>query len=429
MEAKITIYESDGTTPAFVFEGDDLISCQYEQHSSFTGTELNNDTLTATVRSQNPYTADTLISSEGDYLRSLKADLTGHGDYLVTRAGDGVIGVRRGTPADLLLHDEEEDQDYVYHYVFESVKMISSGYFSLQLISPMAYLGENACGGINTHIGKPSYTNTVGSLTNLFCQRSGYGLTLTVDPDIAGVPVTGIIEESDSIRDAICKLQMVSGACIVNGDTLEPVNEDGTNESIPEDNCGNQTITYPEKNTRIYVNSWYYDDMDVDSEEIYNYNALPDSFLSGSVLDYDIDAPYTKWEMTINPAAVSGLGTQHIIIDTNVDYVGKLTIFKHKFLPVTHDIRSVLSDGITKIVSVDNNKIITASNWQSVAEKLLDFYARAQKHEVTVYEKLLHTNHVYEFTDATGARKTGILTDINVQISHTLASRCTFVVD
>ena len=427
MEVKITIYESDGTTPAFVFEGDDLISCQYEQHSSFAGNELNNDTLTAVVRSNNPSGSDELVSTEGDFLQSYDSSL--HYGHIATLADQGLIAVMRGTRASLRLYDEEEEQDYVYHYVFDSAKMISSGYFSLQLISLMAYIGENACGGINTHIGKPSYTNTVGSLTSLFCQRSGYGLTLTVDPEIAGVAVTGIIEESDSIRDAICKLQMVAGACIVNGDTLEPVNEDGSAESIPEDNCGSQVITYPEKYSRIYVNSWYYDDKDVDSEEIYNYNALPDWVLSGSVLDYDIDAPYTKWEMTINPAAVSGLGTQHIIIDTNVDDGGKLTIFKHKFLPVTHDVRAVLSDVTTKIVRVDNNKIITASNWRSVADKLLDFYARAQKHEVTVYDKLLHPNHVYEFTDATGARKTGILTDVNVQISHTLASRCTFITD
>ena len=426
MVAQIIIYDNFlvGAT-AFEFSGDDLISCQYEQHSSCSGTELANDTMTATVRSENPSGSDELISSDGDYLRGRDDNYIYY--TLATQTSQGLLSVKRGTKADLKLHDENTGQDYVYHYVFDSCKLISAGYWTLNFISPMTWLGEQACGGVNTYIGQPASSNTVGSLVSVFNQRAGRGTLLTVDPDIAGVSVDGIIEDGDSIRDAVCKLQMVCDGCIVNGNTLSPVYADGTAESIPEDNCGSQSITYPETNTRIDVDSWMYDAINTISDELFNSDSLDDSVLSGSVFDYYISDKYTKWTKTGN-ITVGGLGTQHITVDNSGLKTGKLTIYRHSFVATRH---SVNETGITptKIITVDNNKLINAGNWAEIADRLLAFYASAQKHEVTVYDKLLHTNHVYEFTDATGARKTGILIDVNVQISHTLASRCTFITD
>ena len=307
-----------------------------------------------------------------------------------------------------------EDSMLIGVFYIDSIVRVAKQAFQLNLMSGLGLL--------ETKVHKGNVYNNI-TLSDLLDDIIGTTFSYTVDPAIASWPCFGWLPY-DTARENLHRVLMAMGVNIfksADGNPRFSVLDDSSPISVSDDDVYmNGSVSYGSPATQVSVTEHQY--LEAGGERVILYDNTDGG---GAVTNAEtvFNEPYYDLQWTgqtlvssgSNYAVVSGIG-----VLTGIPYTHIQKIVTKNASPGSVKNREV---------SVTDDGLINPLNSNNVAQRLMDYYSAAQ----TVSGKMIlgtpRPGSAITVTDAFGDLKTGIIKDMDITSSATVAATFEAVTD
>ena len=343
-----------------------------------------------------------LIDADGKYL------VDSQGRYLLVRADE--FDPEDMTFGDSLNYYINNGGTLMGKWYVRTVRRVQKKVYRFECTSAiglMAYYGHN--GGVYS---RASVGDVIASLMG--------SIPYSIQPDLAGVAVTGWLPKVSAARDNLQAVLFMAGACVkkaTNGNVYFGYPSVGTAKSIQDTNVGvGGQIAQLEPATRVEVTAHEY--TLVSSTEA---KTLFDNSVSQLAVDRQtivFDGPYhtlagnglTIVESGPNYAVVTGIGTL-----TGKPYLHTTSVY---------GVNTGVS-GQPNIIQIKNNYLVNSGNVMNVAQRVANYYSVAKEASYTMRLNGELPGDKIAFTDPFDEPKEGYIKAMNVTLSKRLNAQAT----
>lgn len=377
-----TIYVGSVDEPLFEFDNAaiDSTSLDFEEAVDLIGSELSIDVFNAVVK----YTGDNVA---------------------------GLTGLAYGTPVWYYIGSTLKHKFYI-----KQVQRISVNQYKINTVSPVGLLSKQYHkGGI--------YTGTLFS--TLIADLIGNTVPYTYDTDVGAVKIFGWLPYATK-RDNLHQIMFAENISIVknsNGDMhFTFVKPAVSVPTIPQNRIFvGGTIKYPTVATSVKLTEHSYQNVST-VEPVVLVDNSDKSPATNKLFVFDEAPVVTSSLVASGDLTIVECGVNYAILTGQGVLTGRPYYDKQTTVEKTHS-----SGGENYTVSVENATLVTGTNSENVADRLLSYYTSSEIVKADLKVDAERCGNIYSFTDMFGNAVQAFLTKMTSKLSSFIRSACEFV--
>ena len=343
-----------------------------------------------------------LIDADGKYL------VDSQGRYLLVRADE--FDPEDMTFGDSLNYYINNGGTLMGKWYVRTVRRVQKKVYRFECTSAiglMAYYGHN--GGVYS---RASVGDVIASLMG--------SIPYSIQPDLAGVAVTGWLPKVSAARDNLQAVLFMAGACVkkaTNGNVYFGYPSVGTAKSIQDTNVGvGGQIAQLEPATRVEVTAHEYTLVS---------NTEAKTLFDNSVSQLAVDRQTIVFDGPYHTLAGNGL----TIVESGPNYavvtgIGTLTGKPYLHTTSVYGVNTGVS-GQPNVIQIENNYLVNSGNVMNVAQRVANYYSVAKEVSYTMRLNGELPGDKIAFTDPFDEPKEGYIKSMNVTLSKKLNAQAT----
>ena len=388
------------------FNGDEILSINYDNTVDIIGDELAIDTFTPVVEYEGESEPEAFIPTDYDAFLtndSPRLTLCGHyeGDMADAYYGEPVYYNRKGS--------------LFGKYYIKSVERIARTQYQINAMSAIGILD------LQYHVGSV-YTGQTAQ--TVITQIIGNSLSYSFNSTFGNTKVYGWLPY-DTKRNNLHRLLFALGGSILkdaNGDMLFTFLDATSSAGVIEDSnvylSGTVTANLPLSEVRVTEHSYQYLPKQPATTLFDNSNALP---VTNQLVKFS--SPVYASSITASGLTVSESGANYAIVS------GKGTLTGIPYIDVQNIIRRTRSGllGETKTIEIKDVGLINPMNSENVADRLMAYYSAPNEVNADFVNEGERCGNRYSFTNAFGETITAFLSHVSNAVTTIIKSAAKFI--